>query len=213
MGDETVFPFETALRTRLETHLRSFPVQAADDSTLKHAAVAILIVPGEQAGDGASFLLTRRAARMNRHAGQWALPGGRVDEGETPEEAARREVHEELTLTLPADACLGRLDDYTTRSGYAISPFVFWADDITALWPNPEEVASVHWFPIAAFDRPDSPELLKGVDPDRPVLRIHLGPYDVNAPTGAILYQFWESAVNGRVIRVDHYDDPAFAWR
>ena len=53
---------------------------------------------------GAAFLLCRRAAKMNRHGGQWALPGGRIDDGETPEHAARRELHEELGLVLPPAA-------------------------------------------------------------------------------------------------------------
>src|SRR5690606_1384668 len=60
---------------------------------------------------GPAVLLTRRASRMRAHPGQWALPGGRLDEGETPVDAARRELHEELGLDLPESAVLGLLDD------------------------------------------------------------------------------------------------------
>src|SRR5215207_4376620 len=86
------------------------------------------IIPGGAAGldgrmrdvaGGAAFLLCRRASRMNSHAAQWALPGGRVDPGETPEITALRELDEELGVSLAPDAVLGRLDDYPTRSGYA----------------------------------------------------------------------------------------------
>ena len=75
------------------------------------------------------MLLTRRAAGLRAHRGQWALPGGRCDEGETPVEAALRELHEELGLELGPDDVLGLLDDYPTRSGYLITPVVVWAAD------------------------------------------------------------------------------------
>ena len=66
---------------------------------------------------GAAFLLCRRAARLNAHASQWALPGGRLDDGETPSVAARRETDEEVGVVLGPDAVLGMMDDYATRSG------------------------------------------------------------------------------------------------
>jgi hypothetical protein len=71
---------------------------------------------------GAAFLLCRKASRLNSHAGQWALPGGRVDQGESVSEAALRELHEEVGVGLPQSAVLGLLDDYPTRSGYVIAP-------------------------------------------------------------------------------------------
>src|SRR5580698_9172306 len=111
---------------------------------LKRAAVVIALV---EAGDGSgetALLLTLRAASLRAHRGQWALPGGRCDEGETPVAAALRELHEELGLELGPDDVLGLLDDYPTRSGYLITPVVVWASSSETLAPNPEEVASVH---------------------------------------------------------------------
>ena len=84
---------------------------------------------------GAAFLLCRRAAGLNRHASQWALPGGRLDDGETPTVAARRETDEELGVDLGADAVLGLMDDYATRSGYVITPVVLWGGGRTELRP------------------------------------------------------------------------------
>ena len=81
---------------------------------------------------------------MNRHAAQWALPGGRVDPGETAEQTALRELDEELGVRLPPDAVLGRLDDYATRSGYVITPVVVWGGAGLELRPNPDEVAHAY---------------------------------------------------------------------
>ena len=105
----------------------------------------MLVVPGPIEGldgsvagtaGGPAFLLTRRAPKLRAHGGQWALPGGRIDERETPARAAMREVAEELALTLPASSMLGALDDYETRSGYVITPLVFWGGADPAMSPT-----------------------------------------------------------------------------
>ena len=112
--------------------------------------IDMTIVPGEDqtldgtvsgVAGGASFLLCRRASTMRSHARQWALPGGRIDEGETPVDAALRETQEELGLTLDTSSVLGILDDYVTRSGYIITPVVLWGGGDVELSPNPDEVA------------------------------------------------------------------------
>jgi 8-oxo-dGTP pyrophosphatase MutT (NUDIX family) len=158
-------------------------------------------------GGGAGFLLTRRAA-LRAHNGQWALPGGRVDPGETVEEAARRELAEELGYT--AGPLLGHLDDYPTRSGYRISPVVLWGHADPRLHPNPAEVAEVHAVP---FPEIGSPRLLRIPESDRPVLQLPLLGTLLHAPTAAVVHQFIELGLHGRATRVDGFEQPVFAWR
>lgn len=161
---------------------------------------------------GASLLLTRRGNNLSAHARQWAFPGGRIDEGETPLEAAMREAHEEVGIELTAGDLLGRLDDFPTRSGYVMSPFVFWLRDQDPV-ANPDEVASVHRIGFPEIQREDSPRLYTIPESDRAVLQVPIGGDGIFAPTGAIIYQFRAVGLEGRSIRVDEYEQPVFAWK
>jgi mutator protein MutT len=163
--------------------------------------------------DAPALLLTRRAESLRSHAGQWALPGGRIDAGETPEQAALRELEEEVGLALDASAVLGRLDDYATRSGYLITPVVVWAGPARELNPNAAEVASVHRIPASELLRADAPMLDHEHEAEHPVLRMPVGDSWIAAPTAAFLYQFRERVLLGRDTRVAHFEQPAFAWR
>ena len=208
--------FDDELRQTIGDRLSAFERRGLAGEGLKRAAVAITIVPHEAAGprgESAGFLLTRRAPRLNAHGGQWALPGGRLDPGESAVEAALRELQEEISLTPGAGAVLGELDDYPTRSGYLITPVVVWAASLEGMKPNPGEVASIHPFPLTEFDRPDSPVFLDIPESDRPVLRLLIGESHVHAPTAAVLYQFGEVALAGRPTRVAHFEQPVWAWK
>jgi 8-oxo-dGTP pyrophosphatase MutT (NUDIX family) len=150
---------------------------------------------------------------MNRHAGQWALPGGRIDEGESPLEAALRELDEELGMRLESGSVVGWLDDYPTRSGYVITPVVLWGGEDPELKPAPDEVLAVYRIGLHAL-RDGEPRFIKIPESDRPVVQLPLGNDLIHAPTAAILYQFRQVALLGRPgERVDHLEQPVFAWR
>jgi 8-oxo-dGTP pyrophosphatase MutT (NUDIX family) len=209
----------------LRQRLARFEARPLSDATRRRAAVALVCT---EAGHGAdlpglpahatwqtdpALLLTLRADTLRAHAGQWALPGGRIDEGETPERAALRELHEELGLALPPEAVLGRLDDYATRSGYVITPVLVWGGAAHELAPNPAEVASVHRIPASELLRADAPILNQVRGAAHPVLRMPVGSGWIAAPTAVFLYQFREWCLLGRSTRAAHFDQPAFAWR
>jgi 8-oxo-dGTP pyrophosphatase MutT (NUDIX family) len=156
--------------------------------------------------------LTLRAAGLRAHRGQWALPGGRCDEGETPIMAALRELHEELGLELgPADV-LGLLDDYPTRSGYLITPVVVWATASTALSSNPSEIASVHRIGLPEIEQADAFDFTEIPESDRRVIRFRHAGHFIHAPTAAMIYQFRE-VLAGRDTRVAELEQPVFAWK
>ena len=214
-----------ALRQQFQRHLANHePTRATAE---RRAAVALIVVEGGHGADlpglphynhwhtKPALVLTRRAATLKRHAGQWALPGGRIDANETALQAAVRESMEEISLTLTNDSLLGVLDDYVTRSGFVMTPYVFWPATEPTMQADPTEVASIHRIPLTELQRPDSPMLdaIESGNPDRPVLRMPMGDNWVAAPTAAILYQFSEVCLYGRHTRVAHFDQPAFAWR
>ena len=132
---------------------------------------------------------------MNRHASQWALPGGRVDAGETAEQTALRELHEELGVHLGPETIIGRLDDYGTRSGYVMTPVVIWGGAGLQLRPNPDEVAHAYRIGLHELCRDDSPRFVDIPESPRPVVQLPIGTDLIHAPTGAVLLQFRWCAV------------------
>ena len=206
------YPFTPTLRAALATRCLDFPRIAHEGEALKRAAVAITLVAADDGSGQTAFLLTRRAAGLRAHGGQWALPGGRCDLGETVEETALRELDEELGLRLAPLDILGVLDDYPTRSGYAITPVVAWADDAAALTPNPHEVASTHVIRLDHIGGDDAVTFETIPESPRPLIRLRIGDHHIHAPTAALIYQLRE-LVAGRITRVADLEQPVFAWR
>ena len=234
--------FTAGLRDQLTTNLARHIRREHPLDGRRHAAVAIVITDSDPEHDnepidaadidmsfipgnletldgrmvgvtgGAALLLCRRALRMNSHAGQWALPGGRIDVGESVIDAALREVEEEIGLPLSPDAVLGLLDDYPTRSGYVMTPVVIWGGDDPTIVPAPAEVRAVYRIGLHAL-RDGEPRFVTIPESDRPVVQIPLGNDLIHAPTGAVLLQFRNVALGGNVgERVDHLEQPVFAW-
>lgn len=200
--------FGDVLRHAIVENLMAFEPQVAADPG-KAAAVAFTLL---EAGGEAAFLLTQRAMHLRNHPGQFALPGGRIDPGESAEVAALRELEEEVHVSLSEDSVLGRLDDFVTRSGFAITPVIVWADGVEPI-RNPDEVHAIFRVPVRELDRDDAPHLTQIPQSDRPVLSMPLLGDFVHAPTAVFLYQFREVALRGRSTRVDHYEQPLFAWK
>lgn len=208
------FMFGEALRSQMTQNMNRFERQVIDQADLRLAAVAIVVVKAE-ADDQACFLLTLRPVRMNRHSNQYALPGGRLDADETAEQAALRELSEELGVELDPEHVIGALDDYATRSGFRITPIVMWGGACETLKPDPGEVEAAYRIPLADINAEQVPRLIPSDEGEHPVLCAHLDTlgHTVYAPTAAIFYQFREVAMRGQSTRVAHFDQPAFAWK
>jgi 8-oxo-dGTP pyrophosphatase MutT (NUDIX family) len=193
----------------MAANLARFRPAVIPQAGLKAASVAVCVLLQR---DVPALLITRRAPNMRAHAGQWALPGGGRDPGESVEDAARRELHEETGVTAGPDDVLGVLDDYATRSGYLITPVVVWGGPVSAAMSGPAaEVDQIHVVPLADLDVP--PRLRRIPESEAPVIQLPLFGRYLHAPTAAIVYQFCQVALHGRTIRVSHFEQPVFAWQ
>lgn len=234
--------YDEALRDQIRVHLSGHDRRTVTDPSKRHAAVAVVLVDSQVGEDrvdpapvddwiagrpmpeeldgrmvdvsgGASFLLCRRASRLSSHSAQWALPGGRLDPGESAVDAALRELDEEVGLRLPESAVLGLLDDYPTRSGYVITPVVIWGGGRLDPRPAPDEVVAVYRVGLHQLLREDSPRFISIPESPRPVVQIPLGNDLIHAPTGAVLLQLRWLCLEGRGDRVDDLEQPVFAWK
>ncbi|ROO85510.1 ADP-ribose pyrophosphatase YjhB (NUDIX family) [Actinocorallia herbida] len=173
-------------------------VALGDADGVRRAAVVLCVAER----DGELGVLVIKRANRGRNPGQWALPGGRAEDGETLQETGLRELREELGLEIAEADVLGMLDDFPAASGFAITPVVAVAQGAGEPVPDAREVRSVHHVPLRVLaadgavnwvDRPDGGRLLQ----------MRLGPgMTIHAPTGAMLWQFREVVLLGRDVRV-----------
>ncbi|MCW2914639.1 MAG: hypothetical protein JWN52_2707 [Actinomycetia bacterium] len=189
--------------------LRDFPYTTMDDAPgMRRAGVVLCVVEH----DGTPCVIVIRRAYRGRNAGQWGLPGGRLDDGETPVQTALRELHEEIGLRVGPAEVLGRLDDFPAASGFAITPIVVAPDDPGPIRPN-HEVHSVHQVELSRLAADDTPRWVPQQDGTR-LLQLRLrDDMVIHAPTGAMLWQFREVVLLGRHARVAEFLQPDWTHR
>jgi len=120
---------------------------AGQTAPMTAAAVLVPLVAREE---GLTVLLTQRTAHLIHHGGQISFPGGRVEnEDPDPESAALRETEEEIGLARDRIDVIGRLDDYTTVTGFHIVPVVGLLHPPLRFDPDEFEVAEIFEVPLA----------------------------------------------------------------
>ena len=118
------------------------------------ADAAVLIAVTER--EDPTVLLTQRPRTMRDHPGQVAFPGGKLDHGEDPVEAALREAWEELGIERDHVRIIGTTDRYQTGTGFDITPVLATVPPDLPIRPDPREVES--WFeaPLSLLMQPES---------------------------------------------------------
>lgn len=194
-----------ALVPAIRRNLAGFAAhRAPDDDVRRRAAVTVTVLPHR----GLPHVLVIKRS-WGRNAGQWAMPGGRVDPGESAMAAALRELHEETAIEASEGDVAGTLDDFVTDSGFAITPFVVVLDRPVRPRRDPHEVHSLHPVPMERLLHEGVPrwQTRGGSRLLQMPLRHDMV---VHAPTGAILWQFREVALLGRHTRVHDVAQPVW---
>jgi 8-oxo-dGTP pyrophosphatase MutT (NUDIX family) len=119
---------------------------------LTKAAVLVALIERQA---GLTVLLTLRMPHLAAHAGQVALPGGRLEPTDRDAEAgALREAAEEVGLAPELVEVIGRLDTYITGTGYEITPVVGLVRPPVPLQADPGEVAEIFEVPLSVIIDP-----------------------------------------------------------
>ncbi len=167
----------------------------APDGTLRESAVLVAIEDGPA---GAEVLLTRRSQALTSHRGEISFPGGRVDAGETFEQAALREAHEEVALDPSTIELHGRLDPISTMvTGSFVVPVVGTLASRPSLHPAEDEVERILWVPLAELTRTDTfrEEVWNFNDEPRPMFFFELDDETIWGATARILHQLLRVAL------------------
>jgi len=121
-------------------------IQAHVGKFLKPAAVLILVI---NQADAPTVLFTQRTAHLTDHAGQISFPGGRVEASDRdPLHTALREAEEETGVDAKRIEIIGTIPQYTTGTGYLITPVVGWMEAPVTYQPDPTEVAECFEVPF-----------------------------------------------------------------
>jgi len=122
---------------------------------------AAVLVPLVEREEGMTVLLTQRTDHLAHHPGQISFPGGRLEEADGGDHviAALRETEEEVGLPRERVTVLGRLDNYITGTGFAITPVVGVVEPPFEVSPDPFEVAEVFEVPLQFLLDPQNHKL------------------------------------------------------
>jgi 8-oxo-dGTP pyrophosphatase MutT (NUDIX family) len=140
-------------------HDSALGTQRREPAGLAPAQPAAVLAPIVKRPEGLSVLLTLRASHLRAHSGQVAFPGGQIDAGETPGEAALREAREEIGLEERFIEPLGWLDPFLTGTGFCIAPLIALVEPSFTLTVNQREVDEVFETPLAFLMDPDNHRL------------------------------------------------------
>jgi len=131
--------------------VRALAPREVDSTGARLSAVLMLLRPSGTGPEDFDVVFTRRSAELPSHAGQVSFPGGRLEEGEAPLQAALRETREELGIETDAVERVGQLDELITISNYHVTPFVGLVRGELEYQPDDREVARVFHVPLSAL--------------------------------------------------------------
>jgi 8-oxo-dGTP pyrophosphatase MutT (NUDIX family) len=194
---------ESWLRARFAAPRAFEPVTTGDghlfhrDREIRDAAVLVPVVSHD---DELSVLFTRRTAHLHDHAGQISFPGGRAEGGESPRDTALRETAEEIGLDSTRVEVLGHLSEYTTVTGYRVTPVVGLVQRPFELRPDDFEVAEVFEVPLAFLLDPANHQrnqlIHEGLE--RHYYAMPYGPYYIWGATAGMLMNLYAFLTQSR---------------
>lgn len=169
---------------------RILKVAAEDRTRVKQSSVLLLLF---EENEHLKVLLIKRPLHMKHHAGQIALPGGRVESNETAKETALRETFEEIGIDPEYIEILGSLSDfYVEVSRFQIRPIVGWLSTKPVLQINPDEVEKIIFFPIEKFAPPYDEQQLNTITGKLDVPCIRFENEIIWGATAMILSEFYD---------------------
>ena len=187
---------ERWLRDRFAAPRRFEPVTVGDGHLFRaerEIRPAAVLVPVVRRDGYLTVLFTRRTSHLHDHAGQISFPGGRAEPGESPRDTALRETTEEIGLAPGRVEILGDLTDYTTVTGYRVTPVVGLVASPFDLKPDDFEVAEVFEVPLAFLLDPANHQrnLLMHDGRERHYYAMPYGPYYIWGATAGMLMNFY----------------------